>query len=151
MTDSDETFMREAIAEARKAAAIGEVPIGAVAVVSDVIVARAHNSRERDHTPLGHAEILLLQTLSQQRAAWRLADITIVVTCEPCLMCAGAMLQARIARVVYGCADPKAGACQSLYTALSDPRLNHQIPLTAGILADECGALLSQFFRCLRQ
>lgn len=147
---SDESFMREAIAEASKAAAIGEVPIGAVAVVGDVIVARAHNTRERDHTPLGHAEILLLQTLSQQRTAWRLDDVTIVVTCEPCLMCAGALLQARIARVVYGCADPKAGACQSLYTALSDPRLNHQIPQTTGVLAAECGALLTDFFRALR-
>lgn len=146
-----ETYMREAIAEAKKAASVGEVPIGAVAVTAGRIVARAHNIRERDHNPLGHAELLLLRALSCERATWRLEDITVYVTCEPCLMCAGAMLQARIARLVYGCADPKAGACESLYTTLADPRLNHQIPCTRGVLADACGRLLSNFFRNLRR
>lgn len=147
---ADTVYMHEAIAEAQRARSMGEVPIGAVAVAGDQIVARAHNLRERDHNPLGHAEILVLQTLARQRVSWRLADVSIYVTCEPCLMCAGAMLQARIARVVYGCADPKAGACASLYTVLSDPHLNHQIPVTAGVLADACARLLSEFFRARR-
>ncbi|MBI4238929.1 MAG: nucleoside deaminase [Deltaproteobacteria bacterium] len=142
--------MRAALAEAELAGAQGEVPIGAVAVVGEQIVARAHNRREADGNPLGHAEILLLQQLIGTRASWRLDDVTLYVTCEPCLMCAGALLQARLARLVYGCADPKAGACGSLYQVLDDARLNHRIPCTAGVLAADCGALLSAFFRGLR-
>ncbi len=146
----DIAFMREAIAQARVAETVGEVPIGAVAVTDDAIIARAHNLREATHNPLGHAELLVLQTITQQRASWRCEDVTLYVTCEPCLMCAGALLQARIGRVVYGCADPKAGACASLYSVLSDPRLNHQIATTSGVLAQDCGELLSTFFRKLR-
>lgn len=154
-TPSDAHYMRAALDEARNAVAMDEVPIGAVAVVHGEIVARAHNRREADGNPLGHAELLLLQRLatSDQRLAtsWRLSDVTIYVTCEPCLMCAGAMLQARIPRLVYGCADPKAGACGSLYHVTNDARLNHRIEVIGGCLAGECGALLSDFFRRLRK
>lgn len=143
--------MRAALAEAALAAQAGEVPIGAVAVVGDSLVARAHNVREADGNPLGHAEILVVQQLTAARADWRLDDVTLYVTCEPCLMCAGALLQARLARLVYGCADPKAGACGSLYNVIDDARLNHRIPCTSGVLAAECGAALSTFFRGLRK
>ena len=145
-----EKWMREAIAEARLAAKEGEVPIGAVAVVDGRVVGRAHNVRERTHDPLGHAELLLLQSLARETKSWRLEDVVVYVTCEPCLMCAGAMLQARIPKVVYGCRDPKAGAMGSLYDVSDDSRLNHRIEVVWGILADECADLLSDFFRGLR-
>lgn len=173
MTDTvptDADYMQAALEEARTAAAREEVPIGAVAVVDGAIVARAHNIRETDGNPLGHAELRLLQQLTKgvtrdtwdeesnmphvtchMSRSWRLTDVTIYVTCEPCLMCAGAMLQARIPRLIYGCADPKAGACGSLYNVTNDPRLNHRIEVVGGCLASECGALLSDFFRRLRQ
>lgn len=150
-TSQCEELMQEAIAQARLAADIDEVPIGAVAVRDGVIVARAHNLRERTHNPLGHAELLLVDQLAKEGASWRLDDITIVVTCEPCLMCSGAMLQARIPRVIYGCRDPKAGAMGTLYDVSNDPRLNHRIEVTSGILAEECASLLSDFFRRLRR
>jgi tRNA(adenine34) deaminase len=149
--NADEMWMREAIAEAVLAGKKGEVPIGAVAVVGDVLVARAHNIRELSHNPLGHAEILLIEKLAKEQKRWRLDDATIYVTCEPCLMCAGAMLQARIPRVVYGCADPKAGAVETLYNVLCDPRLNHRVKITSGVLAKECAKLLSEFFGKLRR
>lgn len=148
---NDQECMHNAIVEAGLASDVGEVPIGAVAVVNGAIVARAHNVREATHNPLGHAEILLLQHLSQVQRRWRLEDVTIVVTCEPCLMCMGAMLQARIPRIVYGCKDPKAGACGSLYDVSNDARLNHTIQVTAGVLGDACGKLLSDFFRAKRK
>ncbi len=150
-TSQCEELMQEAIAQARLAADIDEVPIGAVAVRDGVIVARAHNLRERTHNPLGHAELLLVDQLAKEGTSWRLDDITIVVTCEPCLMCSGAMLQARIPRVIYGCRDPKAGAMGTLYDVSNDPRLNHRIEVTSGILAEECASLLSDFFRRLRR
>jgi len=140
-----------AMDEAQRAADLGEVPIGAVAVVDGQVVARAHNLREATHDPLGHAELLLVQQLSKEGKRWRLSDVTIYVTCEPCLMCMGAMLQARIARIVYGCRDPKAGACGSLYDVSNDPRLNHNIQVTPDILGVECGRLLSNFFRARRK
>ena len=146
----DEQCMREALQQADLAAELGEVPIGAVAAVDEIVVARAHNLREKDQNPLGHAEILLLQALSQKYQSWRLDNVTIYVTCEPCLMCSGAMLQARVTRVVYGCKDPKAGACGSLYDVLSDQRLNHQITTASGVLEKECGQKLSEFFKKLR-
>lgn len=151
MTNHDTHFMTAALVEARLAGAAGEVPIGAVAVRDGQIIGRAGNIREATHNPLGHAEVLLIQSIASQQSSWRLDDVTIYVTCEPCIMCAGAMLQARVTRVVYGCADSKAGACDSLYQLLNDPRLNHRIPVTSGVLAAECGALLSDFFRKLRQ
>ncbi len=148
---TDEHWMREALAQAGKARAKDEVPIGAVAVYGDRIVGRAHNVRESTHNPLGHAELLLIEKLAKARRSWRLDEVSIYVTCEPCLMCAGAMLQARIPRVVYGCKDPKAGAMGSLYDVSSDPRLNHRIGVTGGVLAKECGGILSDFFRKLRE
>ena len=155
--------MQAAIEEARKAESGGEVPIGAVAVVNHEIIARAYNIREATGNPLGHAEILLLQkvaaTFCDESAecsryllsrGWRLTDVTVVVTCEPCLMCMGALLQARIPKLVYGCKDPKAGACGSLYDLSNDRRLNHRIKVVSGVLVKECGDLLSQFFGRLR-
>jgi tRNA(adenine34) deaminase len=143
-------WMREAIACARLAATEGEVPIGAVGVVDGRVVGRAHNVRERTHDPLGHAELLLLQNLARETKSWRLEDVAVYVTCEPCLMCAGAMLQARIPKVIYGCRDPKAGAMGSLYDVSHDPRLNHRIDVIPDVLSEECAELLSDFFRGLR-
>ena len=143
--------MGEALAEARKASEKNEVPIGAIAVVGDEIVGRAHNVRESTHNPLGHAELLLIEELAKRRKSWRLDEATIYVTCEPCLMCSGAMLQARIPRVVYGCDDPKAGAMGSLYDVADDPRLNHRIEVVRGVMSEECGGILSDFFKRLRK
>lgn len=148
---TDEKFMKEAVAEAQKAAEMNEVPVGAVAVVDDRIIERAHNIRESTGNPLGHAEILLLEKIVADLGDWRFEDVTIYVTCEPCIMCIGAMLQARIKRVVFGCYDPKAGACGTLYNLAQVKRLNHQIELTGGVLSKECGRLLSDFFKKLRQ
>lgn len=148
---NDQECMQDAILEAHKAAKLGEVPIGAVAVVGGQIVARAHNIRETTQDPLGHAEVLLIQQLSRNLKKWRLSDITIYVTCEPCLMCMGAMLQARVPRVVYGCKDPKAGACGSLYDVSNDARLNHRMEVTVGVLGEDCGKLLTDFFRAKRK
>jgi len=147
---SDKThakWMLQAIAEALKAAAMDEVPVGAVAVVGGKVVMRAHNIREKTHNPLGHAELLLLEKLAKKEKSWRLTEAAIYVTCEPCLMCAGALLQARIPMLVFGCMDPKAGACGSLYNVMQDERLNHQIEVVRGVLEDECAELLSDFFR----
>lgn len=148
---SDEQFMREALAEAELASAEDEVPVGAIAVVDGEIVGRAHNIREKTSNPLGHAEILLLENLARQSHDWRFEDVTVYVTCEPCIMCAGALLQARVSRIVYGCKDPKAGACDSLYELTRDSRLNHMIETTGGILADDCGNMLSEFFKRKRK
>jgi len=144
-------FMREAIAQARKAAAIDEVPVGAVAVINGKVVLRAHNIREKTHNPLGHAELLLLEKLAKREKSWRLTETTVYVTCEPCLMCAGALLQARISLLVYGCKDPKAGACGSLYNVMQDERLNHRIGVVCGVLEEECAGLLSDFFKMKRK
>jgi len=144
---SHEQFMREALIEAKHASAEDEVPVGAVAVANGKIIGRAHNVREKTANPLGHAEILLLEKLARESHDWRFEDVTVYVTCEPCIMCAGALLQARVARVVYGCRDPKAGGCESLYELTRDARLNHQIETTGGVLSDECGKIMSDFFR----
>jgi len=147
---NDEKFMWDAISEAGKAALVDEVPIGAVAVVDEKVVERAYNVREKTNDPLGHSEILLLQKISREKKSWRLEDVTIYVTCEPCLMCAGAMIQARIKRVVFGCFDIKGGAFGSLYDFSKDERLNHRIEVSGGILSDECAKLLKDFFKKLR-
>ena len=144
---SDEKFMREALVEAELASAEDEVPVGAIAIVNGEIIGRAHNIREKTANPLGHAEVLLLEKLARESHDWRFEDVTVYVTCEPCIMCAGALLQARVERVVYGCQDPKAGACDSLYELMRDKRLNHQIETTGGVLGDECGKIMSDFFR----
>ena len=150
ITEIDEKFMCEALAEARAAAAVGEVPIGAVVVRAGEIVARAHNRRELDQDPAAHAEFAALCSAAQTLGRWRLSDCTVYVTLEPCCMCAGLMVNARVGRCVYGAADAKAGALGSLYDFNADPRLNHRFNVTAGVLADECRALLSSYFAGLR-
>ncbi len=149
-TGIDEKFMREALAEARAAAAVGEVPIGAVVVRDGEIVARAHNRRELDQDPSAHAEFSALCAAAQSLGRWRLSDCTVYVTLEPCCMCAGLMVNARVGRCVYGAGDAKAGALGSLYDLNADSRLNHRFNVTAGVLADECRAVLSSYFSGLR-
>lgn len=150
ITEIDEKFMREALAEARAAAVVGEVPIGAVVVRAGEIVARAHNRRELDQDPSAHAEFAALCAAAQSLGRWRLFDCTVYVTLEPCCMCAGLMVNARVGRCVYGAADAKAGALGSLYDLNADSRLNHRFNVTAGVLADECRAMLSGYFAGLR-
>lgn len=149
-TGIDEKFMREALAEARAAATVGEVPIGAVVVRAGEIVARAHNRRELDQDPSAHAEFAALCAAARSLGRWRLSDCTVYVTLEPCCMCAGLMVNARVGRCVYGAADAKAGALGSLYDLNADSRLNHRFNVTAGVLADECRAVLSSYFAGLR-
>ncbi len=150
ITEIDEKFMREALAEARAAAAVGEVPIGAVVVRAGEIVARAHNRRELDQDPSAHAEFAALCAAARSLGRWRLSDCTVYVTLEPCCMCAGLMVNARVGRCVYGAADAKAGALGSLYDLNADSRLNHRFNVHAGVLADECREVLSDFFSGLR-
>ena len=149
-TGIDEKFMREALAEARAAAAVGEVPIGAVVVRAGEIVARAHNRRELDQDPSAHAEFAALCAAARSLGRWRLSDCTVYVTLEPCCMCAGLMVNARVGRCVYGAADAKAGALGSLYDLNADSRLNHRFNVRAGVLADECREVLSSYFSGLR-
>lgn len=149
-TEIDEKFMREALAEARAAAAVGEVPIGAVVVRAGEIVARAHNRRELDQDPSAHAEFAALCAVARSLGRWRLSDCTVYVTLEPCCMCAGLMVNARVGRCVYGAADAKAGALGSLYDLNADSRLNHRFNVIAGVLADECREVLSGYFSGLR-
>lgn len=140
--------MREALVEARNALAHDDVPVGAVVVElsSAAIVARGHNTRERDADPTAHAELTVLREAARTRRSWRLDDHALVVTLEPCPMCAGAAWAARIPLLVFGTADPKAGAAGSLYNLAADPRLNHEMEVVHGVLADECAALLQTFF-----
>ena len=149
-TGIDEKFMREALAEARAATVVGEVPIGAVVVRAGEIVARAHNRRELDQDPSAHAEFAAVCAAAQALGRWRLSDCAVYVTLEPCCMCAGLMVNARVGRCVYGAADAKAGALGSLYDLNADSRLNHRFNVTAGVLADECRAVLSGYFAGLR-
>ncbi len=148
----DEQMMDLALEQARLAAEMGEVPVGAVIYHTDngEILARAHNRRECDHDPLAHAELLAIAEASRARDDWRLSDCTLVVTLEPCVMCAGAIVNARIGRVVYGTHDPKGGACESLYEVLGDPRLNHRPIVISGVRRQACAHILSSFFRDLR-
>ncbi len=150
MHKTDEDFMRLALAEAEKAAACGETPVGAVLVVDDEIVAVAHNMRESWQDPTAHAELMVLREASTRLGRWRLSDATLYVTLEPCLMCAGAMVLARIGRLVYGCRDPRAGALGSVYDVVRDGRLNHVFRITPCVLEAECRAVLSSFFEKLR-
>ena len=150
ITEIDEKFMREALAEARAAAAVGEVPIGAVVVRAGEIVARAHNRRELDQDPSAHAEFAALCAAAQALGRWRLSDCTVYVTLEPCCMCAGLMVNARVGRCVYGASDAKAGALGSLYDLNADSRLNHRFNVHAGVLAEECREVLSDYFSGLR-
>ena len=150
ITEIDEKFMCEALAEARAAASVGEVPIGAVVVRAGEIVARAHNRREIDQDPSAHAEFAALCSAARALGRWRLSDCTVYVTLEPCCMCAGLMVNARVGRCVYGAADAKAGALGSLYDLNADSRLNHRFNVAAGVLADECRKVLSSYFAGLR-
>lgn len=138
--------MQAALAEAGLALDEGEVPVGAVVVVDGEIVARGHNRREATHDPSAHAELLALRDACTAAGSWRLPGATVVVTLEPCSMCAGAMSTARIERVVFGAPDPKAGALGSLYNIAADPRLPHTFEVVAGVRADECGTVLASFF-----
>jgi tRNA(adenine34) deaminase len=147
---SDDEAMAVALAEARAALARGDVPIGAVVVRDGEVIAAAGNAREAASDPTAHAEVLALRQAAAVLGRWRLDDCTLVVTLEPCVMCAGALLNARIGRVVYGAADLKGGAVGSLYHVLADPRLNHEPPVTWGVRADECAALLTDFFAARR-
>lgn len=142
--------MRSAIEEARNAALHGDVPVGAVVVVDGSVVARGHNQREKESDPTAHAELIAIREASRTLGSWRMEEATVYVTLEPCPMCAGALVAARVGGLVFGAADPKAGACGSLYNLCADPRLNHELPVTPGILADECSSLLSEFFTALR-
>jgi tRNA(adenine34) deaminase len=144
--ETDIQFMQEALAEARAAAAAGEVPIGAVLLHDGKILARSGNRTIRDDDPTAHAEIVVLREAARLLRNYRLADTTLYVTIEPCSMCAGAIIQARVPHLVYGADDPKGGAVRSCFEVLSHPRLNHYVEVTAGILAAECAAILQSFF-----
>ena len=139
--------MRLALEEAEASFDADEVPVGAVIVQGDAVIARTHNRRESSNDPTGHAELLALRVASQKLQRWRLSDSTLYVTKEPCIMCAGAMVNARLGRLVYGCRDEKGGAVDSLYKLLSDNRLNHQVEVVSGILGDECAEILKKFFQ----
>jgi tRNA(adenine34) deaminase len=147
---SDDEAMELAIAEARTALAHDDVPVGAVVLRAGEIIASRHNERELTGDPTAHAEILALRDAAAAVGTWRLEDCTMVVTLEPCPMCAGAMVNARLGRLVFGARDPKAGAIGSLMNLVADPRLNHRVPVTAGVRADEAGRLLVEFFAARR-
>jgi tRNA(adenine34) deaminase len=149
--DSDEAWMLEALELARAAAALGEVPIGALVVRAGEVVGRGFNRRETDRDPLAHAEILAVREAARAVGGWRLTGCTLYVTLEPCPMCAGALVNARVDRLVYGAADPKAGYCGTLGNLVQDPRLNHRLAVTAGVLEGECAAVLRTFFAELRR
>jgi tRNA(adenine34) deaminase len=141
--------MRHALAEAEAAMRAGEVPIGAIVVHEPTgrIIGRGHNRREADADPTAHAEIVALRQAARELGHWRLLDCALIVTLEPCPMCAGAIVNARVPRLIYGCADPKAGAVRTLYRLCEDERLNHRVLVQDGVLADECAAILREFFR----
>ena len=148
---TDEYWMQRALELARAAGEKGEIPVGAVVVHEGELVAEAANLKEVNQDPLGHAEILAIRRASEKLGRWRLSGCTLYVTLEPCAMCAGAIIHSRIDRVVYGATDPKAGAVQSLYQLLSDPRLHHSPVVHSGVLASQASELLKSFFQKLRQ
>ncbi|MDR1997930.1 MAG: tRNA adenosine(34) deaminase TadA [Candidatus Margulisbacteria bacterium] len=147
----DQYFMQKALSQARRAFVLGEVPVGAVIVRNGKIIARAHNERETKQNPVRHAELTVIDKAAQKLHSWRLLDCALYVTLEPCAMCAGAIVLARIPRVVYAAADPKAGACGSVFNILAEPKLNHRPEVVRGLLADEAGQLLKDFFRAARK
>jgi len=144
---TDEALMREALAEARKAYALGEVPIGAVVASGETIIGQGHNRRETTGDPTAHAEIVALRQAAEHLGGWRLSGTTLCVTIEPCPMCAGALVQARVQRLVFGAMDPKAGAVGSVLNLLEEKIFNHTVEVTAGVLAEECRAIMQEFFR----
>lgn len=147
---TDDEAMKLALQEASLAIAHGDVPVGAVVLVDGQVVARRHNERELTGDPTAHAEVLALRDAAAARGSWRLEDATLIVTLEPCVMCAGALLNARVQRVVFGANDPKAGACGTLYNVCADARLNHEAPVQPGVLAAESAKLLTDFFAAHR-
>jgi tRNA(adenine34) deaminase len=147
----DGRFMTEAIGEAGKAREKGEVPVGALVVCDGEIVGRGHNLREGSGDPTAHAEVVAIREAARRLGGWRLAGATLYVTLEPCIMCMGAILQSRISSLVFGCSDPKGGACGSLYDLSNDGRLNHSVSVVSGVLAEETAELLTDFFAGLRQ
>ena len=144
---SDQFWMREALVVARQGALLGEVPVGAVIIKDEIVLARAHNGREGTKDPTAHAELIAIRLAASSAGDWRLTDTTLYVTLEPCPMCCGAIVLARIPRVVYAASDPKAGAAGTLFNLLQDKRLNHQVDVTQGLLAEESSYLLKSFFR----
>lgn len=146
----DERFMRQALELAREAALLGEVPVGAVAVKDGLVVGTGMNRREIDRDPFSHAELVAMRRAAEAVGAWRLSGVTVYVTLEPCAMCAGALVQARVDRLVFGASDPKAGAVGSLYDLARDSRHNHRVEVTSGVLGNECGTVLKDFFKALR-
>jgi tRNA(adenine34) deaminase len=147
MEEKDIRFMKLALEEATLAFAEGEVPVGSVLVIGDTVITKAHNNKESSNDPTGHAELLTLKSGARETGNWRLSDATLYVTKEPCIMCAGAMVNARLGKLVYGCRDEKGGAVDSLYALLSDQRLNHQVEVVPGVLEEECAEILKRFFR----
>ena len=143
----DERFMRDALASARRALSHRDVPVGAAVVKDGLVIARGRNARERDGDPTAHAELVAIRRAARKLGSWRLSGCTLYVTLEPCAMCAGAMVLARLPRLVYGATDPKAGFTGSLGNLVRHPRLNHRVEVTAGVLAAECGRILVEFFR----
>ncbi len=149
--EQDRQFMQLALEEAKKARELGEVPIGAVIVYKGEVIASASNRRETTQNAVTHAELMAIQQACEKIGSWRLEETTLYVTLEPCPMCAGAILQSRVPRIVYGARDMKAGCVDSLYRLLNDPRFNHECEVTEGVLAEECGHILTDFFRALRE
>ncbi len=149
-SETDELYLRAAIAEAQSAEASGEVPVGAIIVHQHEIIGRGQNKVLRDSDPTAHAEIVALREAALHLRNYRLEDCTLYATLEPCAMCAGAILHARIARLVYAAPDPKAGACGSVLSVMNHPQLNHKVEVVSGLFAEECGALLTNFFRARR-
>lgn len=143
--------MEEALAAARQAAALGEIPIGAVVVRGEELIGRGHNRREVDGDPLAHAELLAIRAAAARVGGWRLTGCTLFATLEPCAMCAGALVASRIDRLVFGAPDPKAGFCGSLGILVQDPRLNHRLEVSSGVMSEESAALLRGFFASLRR
>jgi len=146
----DETFMKMALALAEKAGTQGEVPVGAVVVVEGEVVGSGHNAREASGDPTAHAEVLALREAAERAGSWRLDGACLYVTLEPCPMCAGALLQARVARLVFGAGDPKAGSCGTLYNLCADPRLNHEVDVVRGVLAEQAARLIGDWFALRR-
>lgn len=147
----NEKYMKEAIRQARKAYAIGEVPIGCVIVYEDKIIGRGYNRRTIDKNPLAHAELIAIKKASKKMGDWRLEDCTLYVTLEPCQMCSGAIVQARMKKVVVGCMNPKAGCAGSILNLLQVEQFNHQVELETGVLEEECSAMMKNFFKELRK
>jgi len=146
MIPLDESFMQEALAQAKQAIEHGEVPVGCVVVHDGAVIARAHNRRETWQDPTAHAEMIALREAARKLGRWRLTGTTLYVTVEPCAMCAGAVMLARVDRLVYGCPDPKAGACGSVFNMVRESQLNHQVKVVGRVLAEDCSQVLKEFF-----